>query len=256
MKTSRRRFRFTKAQVLAWADAWRRRTGRYPTQRSGAIQPGARLTWKAVELSLRHGGHGLPGGSSLAQLLAERRGVRNQARLPRLSEALILHWADDHFRRTGRWPQRRSGPIQGVAGETWAQVEDALLRGLRGLDGGSSVARLLDKYGRKPNRSALPRLTMEEILSWAEAAAGQTGSWPTADSGPVPGAPGETWSRLDAALRQGHRGLPGGASLAGLVRLYRNLKLESACGNPLWDGNRIFKGTAAQLAARVLGGTH
>jgi hypothetical protein len=249
MKNSRRRWRLTKSQVLAWADAWRRQTGRYPTVQSGTVQPGLRLTWKAVDTSLRDGYHGLPGSNSLAQLLAQRRGVRNQSELPRLSEAVILHWADEHFRRTGRWPQYDGGPIEGEAGETWRNVQSALTNGYRGLRGGSSLARLLAAHGRKRNPSGLPPLTMEQILFWAEETARRTGSWPHVRSGPVLGAPGETWKGVNAALRDGRRGLPGGASLALLVRHYRSIKLYHDAEGWPWEG----KVTAAQLTARLLG---
>jgi hypothetical protein len=40
-------------------------------------------------------------------------------------------------------------------------------------------------------------------------------------AGQVAGAPGETWRALDVALRQGLRGLPGGDSLARLLRRHR-----------------------------------
>jgi hypothetical protein len=231
--------RLTKAKILAWADAWRRRTGRYPTKQSGAVQPGGQHTWKSVDASLGRGFRGLAGGSSLARLLAERRGVRYQRQLPRLTEAQILRWADRHFGRTGRWPHRRSGPIPDAPGENWHKVQNALTFGLRGLEGGTSLARLLAKHGRKRNPKDLPPLTMEQILAWAEAQAQETYRWPTVASGPVLTAPEETWERLNQALRRGSRGLPGGTSLARLIRLYRYLR---------------FFGTAAQLTARELGG--
>jgi hypothetical protein len=43
-------------------------------------------TWQAIENALRLGNRGIPGGSSLAQVLAQYRGVRNKARLPKISE--------------------------------------------------------------------------------------------------------------------------------------------------------------------------
>jgi hypothetical protein len=92
---------------------------------------------------LRQGHRGLRGGSSLAQLLARRRGVWNQAGLPRLTIRQILAWADAHQQRTGKWPTDRSGFIPDSRGETWKAVQMALIQGLQGLAGGSSLARLL-----------------------------------------------------------------------------------------------------------------
>jgi hypothetical protein len=85
----------TVAEVITWADAHRDRTGRWPNAYSGPI-PDAPLgtNWKLVDNGLRHGSRGLPGESSLAQLLAEQRGHRNIGALPRLTVAQILRWAD------------------------------------------------------------------------------------------------------------------------------------------------------------------
>jgi hypothetical protein len=110
----------------------------------GAIAEAPGETWAAVQAALREGLRGLPGGSSLARLLARERGVRRRSLRPRLAERQILRWAQAHYRRTGRWPTRRSGPIAEAPGESWEAVHSALCEGLRGLPGGSSLAQLLD----------------------------------------------------------------------------------------------------------------
>jgi hypothetical protein len=94
----------------------------------------------------------LPGGSSLARLLAEHRGVRNPKALPDLSVKRILESADAHYARHGRWPQVTSGPVEDAPGETWSGIEAALQRGNRGLPGGSSLARVLLRHRRVPIR--------------------------------------------------------------------------------------------------------
>src|SRR5262249_33199337 len=93
----------------------------------------------------RHSASGgaLPGGSSLAQLLEERRGVRNRANVPDLLPAEVLAWADAHHARTGRWPIRKSGPIPEAPGETWWAVDAAFVAGSRGLVGYGSLVRFL-----------------------------------------------------------------------------------------------------------------
>src|SRR5262245_35930304 len=48
----------------------------------------------ACDAALRLGLRGLPGGSSLARLLAARRGVRNHLDLPPLTVTKVLAWAD------------------------------------------------------------------------------------------------------------------------------------------------------------------
>src|SRR5216683_62911 len=60
-------------------------------------------------------------------------------------------------------------------------------------------------------------LTIREILDWATRYKETTGKWPTTDGGEIPGSHGETWSGVDAALRDGLRDLPGASSLARLL---------------------------------------
>src|SRR5437868_5407865 len=62
-----------------------------------------------------------------------------------------------------------------------------------------------------------PRHTIEKILAWADAHYARTGDWPSAASGFVTDAPDEKWSAINGALLDGHRGLPGGDSLARLL---------------------------------------
>jgi len=130
-----------------------------------------------VNHALSIGLRGLPGGSSLAQLLAEHRGVRNQNRLPPPWEDLIIRWAQAHHRRTGEWPTPISGPIPEAPGENWKKMNAALIDGRRTLPGGSSLAQLLaDRCGVR-NRGNLPRLTLAAILRWAAAHHERTGAW-------------------------------------------------------------------------------
>jgi hypothetical protein len=96
-------------------------------------------------------------------------------------------------------------------------IDEALLHGWRGLRGGSSLARLLDQYGKKRNRAALPRLSYKKILSWADAHFQRYGSWPNTTSGAVEDAPDERWDLIDDALRAGCRGFPGGSTLLRLL---------------------------------------
>jgi hypothetical protein len=66
--------KLTLRQILAWADAHQARTGRWPQSNSGPVRDGLADNWRSVENTLRLGLRGLPGGSSLAQLLEERQG--------------------------------------------------------------------------------------------------------------------------------------------------------------------------------------
>jgi hypothetical protein len=209
-------------QILVWADEFHRQTGKWPTENSGRIANSGGETWVGVDTALRKGTRGLAGGSSLPRLLGEQRGVRNKTNLPDLRIEQILAWADEHLERTGSWPTVRSGPIESAPGETWAGVDAALCRGTRGRAGGTTLARLLADQRRVRNHMGLPRLTSRQILAWADAHQRRTGEWPTAKSGPIPEAPGETWMRVETALRDGLRGLPGGSSLAQLLAEQRD----------------------------------
>jgi len=73
--------RLTAAQVLRWADAHIRRTGRRPTVYSGPIWECPGETWCSVAKAISRGRRGFRGGSSLAQFL-DRNG-RINPRAPR-----------------------------------------------------------------------------------------------------------------------------------------------------------------------------
>lgn len=78
---------------------------------------------------------------------------------------------------------------------------------------------------RPPPRSGAvrPPLTIAQILAWADDHYARTGRWPTAASGPILAAPSGTWSAVNVALRRGHRGLPGGDTLARLLARERGV---------------------------------
>jgi hypothetical protein len=211
-------------QILKWADAFNERTGEWPKELSGPIPEAPGESWGIVNKALAKGLRGLPKGSSLVQLLAEHRGVRNVANLPPLRVPQILSWAEGYHRRTGEWPSLQSGPIKESPAETWCAVNMALRVGVRGLSGGSSLALLLAEHCGVRNRTSLQVLDHNLILSWADDHRGRTGKWPITDSGSVFAAPGETWIAIDSALRAGSRGLGGGSSLARLLAKERDVR--------------------------------
>jgi hypothetical protein len=219
--------RLTLKAILAWADAHHRRTGAWPTSKSGTVQGAPGETWNAVASALSKGRRGLPGGSSLASLLATRRGRRNRAKPPDLTTAKVLAWADEYYRIHGRWPSTESGPIAGAPGETWGAIDHALYRGRRGLAGRSSLGRFLAKHRAVRRHSLAPRHTVRRILAWADAYHARHGRWPTVHSGPITESPAENWGAVNLALRVGVRGLPGGSSLAKLLKQHRRLPRRS-----------------------------
>jgi hypothetical protein len=249
----------TVERILSWADAFHAAHGQWPSGRvdlgSGPVEGAPGETWQGINRALVLGGRGLPGDSSLAELLAEHRGVPlsdmgpkafadkvwaweqeqfpvrrprrripEEYRRPKLTIANILAWADAHHRATGEWPHNRMGPVQGIPFEyTWRVIDSSLAKGLRGLPGASSLAQLLDEH-----RTMGPPLTVDQILTWADAHHTATGRWPTFTSGPVLGAEDETWARLDTLLRTGGRGLRPGLNLLLLLEKHRRVRAERA----------------------------
>jgi len=214
----------TESEILAWADAYHQQTDTWPTAKSGALHPTGSEFWRNLDTALRQGLRGLPGGSSLAQLLAEHRGVRNRKHLPPLTQEQILRWADAYHQCTGSWPRRNTGPITDAPGETWMAVEMALNHGIRGLPGGSSLAMLLAEHRDAPHPWGRANLTVEQVLLWADAYMERTGGYPNVNSGPISEAPGTAWTNIDQALRKGTRGLAGGSSLAQLLVVERGAR--------------------------------
>jgi len=133
----------TVKQILAWADAHHEKTGQWPNVKSGRVLASLGETWTNLNTCLAQGRRGLKDRSSLAQLLAKYRGLRNSKGLPNLTERQILEWADFHYRRSSQWPSLSAGNVIGAPGEKWANINQALTRGLRGLPGGSSLAKLI-----------------------------------------------------------------------------------------------------------------
>ena len=67
-----RRPALTVPQILAWADAFRARTGRWPTRKSGPILEAPGENWYQVYRAVQIRRRGLPGGLSFPQLIKER----------------------------------------------------------------------------------------------------------------------------------------------------------------------------------------
>ncbi len=240
------------AQILSWADLYFEATGRWPIGRDRTARvPGAfNEKWQTLDLALRRGSRGLPGGSSLARLLAKHRGVRNRKGLPRLTTRKILALADSFFAEHRKWPAVDSEPqlIPGTNGDKWIGVDDALRRGLRGLPGASSLARVLSKHRGFRNIADLPPLTLARILDWADAYFKGHGRWPRQANWreAIPEAPGESWLSVHQALLKGLRGFPGGSSLAQVLSEHRGVrnkgKLPPLTENQILKWAEEFKG--------------
>jgi len=200
--------RLTEEAILNWADAFYKREGHWPKQKSGKVSSDSREHWSQIDAALAYGRRGLAGGSSLAKLLHEHRSVHYQRELPALTEDIILSWADACFARTNRWPTQKTGIVVESPNETWAAIICALAEGHRGLPGGTSLADLLERRRGRRNKANIPHLDLDTVLAWANSHYSRTGKWPYSKSGPIPEAPGETWSGVSQAMALGRRGVP------------------------------------------------
>jgi hypothetical protein len=217
--------------IVAWADAYRAATGRWPSRRSGPIRGVMGETWNTINSYLVDGRRGLPGKLTLARVLVRHRGRQALNGPPELTVEQVLGWADSYHQAHGRWPGVESGAVAGAPGLRWAQVNQALCRGHRGLPGGRSLAQLLARHRGVRNPKGLARLSVDQIVAWADLHKAATGKWPTRYSGAVRGAPEENWGAIEHALRAGLRGLPAGSSLSQLLDAQRRgLTLEMIRG--------------------------
>ncbi len=180
----------TEERILAWAEAHYGAHGVWPEVSAGSRfdpeeeAPGE--SWTAIDQALARGLRGLPGDSSLAELLAEHRGVHSPpdvrrlalaeklwaleqeqfpvtglrrqrgkaARLPRLTFAEILAWADAHHAVTGAWPRNDSGPVRltPLRRDLTRPSASHCTRASRGLP----KSTLPRSAGRTPRRQAAP----------------------------------------------------------------------------------------------------
>ena len=209
-------------QVLAWIDAYRAATGRWPRTLSGPVDEAPHITWTAINDALRRGWNERPGGGTLARFIMEHRGPAARNRPVPLTLEQVRGWMDAHRAATGSWPHVKSGPVRDVPHpETWARIDQALNRGNRGLPSGLSLARV------RPDFVAVrPPLTIAQILAWADAHRAATGHWPKQRSGEVKGASGEFWSSILGHLRNGGRGLPGGQTLGSVLAEHRGARIK------------------------------
>jgi hypothetical protein len=199
----------TEERIMELIAEHRSAHGAWPTRDSGAV-PGTTLTWAAIDQALIRGRHGLPGGSSIAQLLRRREGVGSRRGLP-LTEGQVAAWAKAFQKKHGRWPTRADGQIEGAAtGETWSGVAAALEQGLRQLRARTSFRAFLAEVCGAPAPGSVRRpLSVEKILERARAYETWAGAFPTAASrDPHLESAGDSWARIDRALRAGGRGLP------------------------------------------------
>lgn len=208
----------TEEMIIEAAQKYLDREGKLPSAVSGDATAdfGFPETWVSVNQNLTAGYRGLPGGSSIPKLLIKH-GLKDTK--PDLTEAAILHAAQEFKTRTGQLPETRDGDATADFGfpETWAAVDSALQGGYRGLSGNSSLSKLLIAHGLKSEK---PDLTEEGIIEAARKCIMRTGELPSenrADDATADFGFPETWKSVGGALRSGLRGLSSGTTLSKLL---------------------------------------
>jgi hypothetical protein len=110
------------AQILWWAERHRRHTGAWPTARSGQVLASSAETWAAVNMAMRQGLRGLPGGDTLSQLLQRERGLGERRGRPRVNIRQAIRLRDQGLsfaeigRRLGVSRQAIFRKLRGLAG--------------------------------------------------------------------------------------------------------------------------------------------
>jgi hypothetical protein len=236
----------TKDLIIDWVHQHISKYNKKPRMLSGKIEfasgPYKGITWSAVNSALWKGGRGLVGGSSLANLIAEEFGIKNKMNLPPLTEKIICDWVGKFIEKNKRKPTKSDGIIEFAnneyKGETWKTINFSLLRGTRGLRGGSSLAKLIQqKFGIRDYCNP-PKLSLEMIREWIQKYIIKHNTKPTAKSGIVEFAEDEykgiTWAAIADAMSNGRRGLTGKLSLAQYIEDEFKISNHCAC-KPLTD---------------------
>jgi hypothetical protein len=119
------RLPLSEAQILAWADAHRARTGRWPTAASGPVVDAPGEDWRALNNALYFGRRGLRRGDSLPRLLVR------------------------HGRLLGLWAQAGPG--------AWTEAHDELLRRLSPAEAARRTGRSVGAVYTRRSRLGLTR---------------------------------------------------------------------------------------------------
>ena len=201
-------------------------TGKWPscyTKERILVGPLKDTTWGTIQSILYKGGRGLPGGSSLADVLQNAGHKKNQKKQADITMEQIVEAAIQFHGRTNKSPSQSTkelileGPLKDT---TWSAINSALRDGSRGLPRGSSLADVLEIAGHKTNQHKKADITVEQIVEAAVQFHGSTGKWPSGRTKErIPEGPlkDTTWGMMDNYLRAGGRGLPRGSSLADVL---------------------------------------
>lgn len=180
---------FSEEMVEQYARAYKKKHGKVPSKSGTECLPDG-WTWNAINQRL---------GGGLRKFLIEK-GIAIAKE--QFSVEMVERCAQAYKEEHGKPSSQRSGSKCLPEGWTWGTI-DSRLRST-----GSSLGQFLVECGIKSDK---PPLTEEQIASWAKDYFEKHGRTPSQLSGKAK--EGLTWSAINSALQNGHRGLPGGKSL-------------------------------------------
>ena len=208
----------TEELVIRLAKAHFELTEVYPHEKSTWILDGSD-SWAAISAALREGLRGLPGGTSLAQLL-DKAGLKANSADRSYPSLMEIIKAAEEFKElnNGNLPSRESGVFPNYLDLTWGKIDAGLKRGdvIEGTDA-SSIADLWTKQFGYRNVNNLPDLSENQILEWCDLFKGRTGQFPSNISQSVVEMGTETFMSIDVAFRENRRGMNGHSSLSNFL---------------------------------------
>ena len=189
--------------IISWAKHHFQETRSWPTFKSGNVLADPSENWGAIRSSLVQGNRGLPSGLSIEKVLFNELGIVGVRSGKNLTEELILSLAEDHYKLIKGYPNENSTWV--LAGsDSWAAISAALREGLRGLQGGKSLAQLLGQAGLKTNPAAQIYPSLEEIITAAkDFSKGNNKKLPNRGTGSFQGYLKLTWGAIDGAIKRG-----------------------------------------------------
>ena len=158
------------------------------------------------------------------------RSPRRPTAISLLTLSQILAAIKAYHRRTGEYPNARSGVAIPQMGFTWSMINTRLRRQpYAAHPEANTLARLLGTCCGVPHPKELPRLTYKRILELADKHYERTGRYPIPGDNRVLDDPRENWGTIEQSIQLGRRGLPGGWTLRQLLHKYRRRKTRIKC---------------------------
>ncbi|MCB1563851.1 MAG: hypothetical protein KDJ75_09780 [Alphaproteobacteria bacterium] len=164
-----------RAFVVDQAKKYNEHHGHFPDKDSGALPDYPDITFEMIDKAYQ-AQKGL-GKKTLERILIEESLIEGETLL---SESFIFEHCLRYLKKHKSWPGAESGSIDDIHGENWKRWDGLLIRGQRGLQGDSSIAKLIHS----------------KIAEQAQKFKDTTGTPPNRQSGPLPDYPNTTFEQV------------------------------------------------------------